>query len=59
MEQITTVGIDLAKSVFSLHTVDRASTVVLRKTVRRDQLLETVTAHAAMPDRDGIRSLQS
>jgi transposase len=43
MEQITTVGVDLAKSVFSLHAVERASTVVLRKTVRRDQLLETVS----------------
>src|SRR5579859_2142465 len=42
MEQITTVGIDLAKSVFSLHGVDGAGRVVLRKTVRRDQLVQTV-----------------
>ncbi len=42
MEQITTVGIDLAKSVFSLHGVDGAGRVVLRKTVRRDQLVATV-----------------
>lgn len=42
MGQITTVGIDLAKSVFSLHGVDDAGAVVLRKTVRRDRLVETV-----------------
>ena len=39
MEQITTVGIDLAKSVFSLHAIDGAGKVVFRRTVRRDQLL--------------------
>src|SRR5712692_2537818 len=43
MAQITTVGIDLAKSVFSLHGVDGAGRVVLRRSVRRDQLLEVVT----------------
>lgn len=42
MEQITTVGIDLAKNVFSLHGVDGAGRVVLKRTVRRDQLLGVV-----------------
>src|SRR6266853_4232582 len=42
MEKITTVGIDLAKSVFSLHGVDGAGRVVLRRTVRRDQLVKAV-----------------
>ena len=42
MEKITTVGIDLAKSVFSLHGVDGAGRVVLRRTVRRDQLVQAV-----------------
>ena len=42
MEKITTVGIDLAKSVFSLHGVDGAGRVMLRKAVRRDRLVETV-----------------
>ena len=46
MEQITTVGIDLAKSVFSLHGVDEAGHVVLRRTVRRDQLLQVVLSGA-------------
>jgi transposase len=42
MEKITTVGIDLAKSMFSLHGVDGAGRVLLRRTVRRDQLREVV-----------------
>lgn len=42
MEQITTVGIDLAKNVFSVHGVDGAGRAVLRKTVRRDQLERVV-----------------
>jgi transposase len=44
VEQITTVGIDLAKNVFSLHGVDAAGKTVLRRTVRRDRLVETVAA---------------
>ena len=42
MEKVTTVGIDLAKSVFSLHGVDAAGKAMFRRTVRRDRLLETV-----------------
>ena len=37
---ITTVGIDLAKSVFSVHGVDTHGKVVLKKTVSRGKLLE-------------------
>src|SRR5438128_6489516 len=44
MEKVTTLGIDLAKRVFALHGVDGAGRVVLRKTVRREQLVETVAA---------------
>lgn len=36
--KITTVGIDLAKSVFQLHGVDGAGHTVIRKQVKRDQL---------------------
>ena len=38
--KITTVGIDLAKSVFTVHAVDEHGKTVLRKTVRRAKLLE-------------------
>jgi transposase len=44
VEQVTTVGIDLAKNVFSLHGVDAAGRTALRRTVRRDRLLETLAA---------------
>ena len=39
MEQITTVGIDLAKSVFQVHAVDSAGAVVVRKALRRRDFL--------------------
>ena len=38
MEKVSTVGIDLAKNVFSLHAVDAMGRVVWRRSVRRDQL---------------------
>jgi transposase len=42
VKKITTVGIDLAKSVFQLHGVDERGVAVLRKQVRRTDLLRTV-----------------
>ena len=41
MGNVTTVGIDLAKNVFSLHGVDASGAVVLRKTVSRARLMES------------------
>ena len=43
MKEITTVGIDLAKSVFSVHGVDRLGHTVLRKTVRREKVMELIS----------------
>jgi transposase len=40
MEQITTVGIDLAKSVVSVHGVDARGNTVLRKTLSAARLME-------------------
>lgn len=37
--QITTIGLDIAKNVFQLHGIDDAGQPVLRRKVRRDQLL--------------------
>jgi transposase len=37
--QVTTMGIDLAKNVFQLHGIDAANKVVLRKALRRSQVL--------------------
>lgn len=36
--KITTVGIDLAKSVFQIHCADSRGKAVLRKRLRRDQV---------------------
>jgi len=36
---ITTIGLDLAKSVFQVHAVDEAGNVVVRKRLRRSQVL--------------------
>ena len=37
---ITTVGIDLAKNVFSVHGVDAHGKAVLKKTLSRGRLLD-------------------
>jgi transposase len=42
MNNVTTVGIDLAKQVFSVHGVDATGRTVLRRTVRREQLVALV-----------------
>ena len=47
MGNVTTVGIDLAKNVFSLHGVDANGVVVLRKTVSRARLMELVAQQPA------------
>ena len=39
MGHITTIGLDLAKNVFQLHAVDEAGSVVMRKRLRRGQVL--------------------
>lgn len=42
MDNVTTVGIDLAKNVFSVHGVDERGVVRVRKTVSRAKLMELV-----------------
>jgi transposase len=39
MNDVTTIGLDLAKSVFQVHGVDASGAVVVRRQVRRRQLL--------------------
>ena len=36
---VTTIGIDLAKHVFQVHAVDAAGSVVVRRALRRAQVL--------------------
>jgi len=39
MKKITIIGIDIAKNVFQLHAVGSDGTVVLRRQLRRGQVL--------------------
>jgi transposase len=46
MSEITTIGLDLAKSVFQVHGVNAADEAVTRKRLRRGQVL---TFFASLP----------
>ncbi len=37
--QITTIGLDIAKNVFQVHGIDAGEKVVVRKQLRRSQML--------------------
>jgi hypothetical protein len=38
--QITTVGLDIAKNVFQVHCINAAEKVVVRKQLRRGQVMK-------------------
>lgn len=40
MDEVGTIGVDLAKNVFQLHGLDAAGRQVLRRQLRRSQVLE-------------------
>jgi transposase len=42
--QITTIGLDIAKNVFQVHGIDAAEKVVVRKQLRRGQMLKFFAA---------------
>jgi len=42
--QITTIGLDIAKNVFQVHGIDAAEKVVLRKQIRRGQVMKFFAA---------------
>src|SRR5580658_4670522 len=39
MKEISMIGLDLAKNVFQVHGVDRGGAVVVRRTLRRSQVV--------------------
>jgi transposase len=39
MQAITTIGLDIAKSVFQVHRIDAAGSVVLRRQLKRRHVL--------------------
>jgi transposase len=51
MGDITTIGLDLAKSVFQVHAVDAMGSVVMRKRLRRSQVLAFFCRDSAVPHR--------
>src|SRR2546421_10040309 len=42
--QITTIGLDIAKNVFQVHGIDAAEKVVVRKQLRRGQVMKFLEA---------------
>jgi transposase len=38
--KVTRIGLDIAKQIFELHGVDQRERAVLRKTLKRDRVLE-------------------
>ena len=40
MEKVTLIGLDLAKTVFQIHGADETGRAVIRKQLRRGQVLE-------------------
>jgi hypothetical protein len=42
--QITTIGLDIAKNVFQIHGIDAAEKVVIRKQLRRGQVMKFFAA---------------
>ena len=53
MGDITTIGLDLAKNVFQVHAVDEAGNVVVRKRIRRGQVLAFFSGIPTLPSRTG------
>ena len=51
MQTVTTVGLDIAKSVFQVHCVDAADQVVIRRQLKRRYVLAFFPEAAAVPDR--------
>jgi hypothetical protein len=51
--QVTTIGLDIAKNVFQVHGIDAAEKVVVRKQLRRRQVLEVLQGAASLPSRHG------
>jgi transposase len=50
MQTITTIGLDIAKSVFQVHGVDAAGQVVVRRQLKRRYVSGVLSEVTAMPD---------
>ena len=48
MNEVSTIGLDLAKEVFQVHGADAAGAVVFRKRLRRTAVLQFFAAQASL-----------
>jgi transposase len=55
MQTITTIGLDIAKSVFQIHGADAAGNVIIRRKLKRRYVVAFFSKTAAVPR--GRRSL--
>ena len=51
--QITTIGLDLAKHWFQVHGVDAAGKIVIRRRLRRAEVVEFFRGARTLPRRHG------
>ena len=58
--KITTIGLDLAKSIFQVHGIDATGEVVVRRSLRRAQMLPFFAKLPSLPGRHrGVRHVAS
>ena len=53
MEQVTTIGLDIAKSVFQVHGIAADGGVVVRRQLRRSQVSVAALHYRAMRNKAG------
>ena len=53
MGEVSTIGLDLAKNVFQVHGIDAAGRVLVRRQLRRGEVLGVFREAAALPGRHG------
>ncbi|ESY41036.1 hypothetical protein X744_32580 [Mesorhizobium sp. LNJC372A00] len=51
MEKVSTIGLDVAKHVFQVHGVDAEGAVVVRRKLRRDDVVAFFASLPGMSDR--------
>ena len=59
MGEVSTIGLDIAKSVFQVHGVDGAGAVVIRKRISRSKMLEFFADSASVPGWDRSLSVSA
>jgi hypothetical protein len=51
MQAVTTIGLDIAKSVFQIHGVDAAGNVIVRRQLKRRYVFAILSEATAVPHR--------